>query len=417
MTLSHIIGSIKRYGLRGIVEYILRYHKTKSFANELSKTLIRTPDYQPEHGITIIGSISFGGSLSKVLRDFIKMLKMAEIPHQVFDTGCDNPIPESEYQHLLTPQDGFRLNRFDHIIGMFSLPKLPKLDAHLSRFGFWEFEEGFCEAYPEFLEPPDVLATSDFNQVVMTKSVPTGVKVHKILYPFQFDAQNIPAKNIIRAKYGLSPSDFVIFFNFDFRSGFFRKNPEGLIRAFARAFRDLPDTKLVFKTMRANQFPHFVDRINQLCKNEGIWDRFVSIDSYIPQEDIVGLTNACDVYASLHRGEGFGLGIAEAMSLGKAVVVTNYSAPTEFCNEDNALLVPYQMVPVRTDQRDINEYKYVTHWAEPDIDAAATSLRELYNKPDLRAGIGANAKKFIAEYFSFENFKKSVRDFLSSQNR
>ena len=52
------------------------------------------------------------------------------------------------------------------------------------------------------------------------------------------------------------------------------------------------------------------------------------------------------MYVSLHRAEGFGLTLAQAMSLGKPVVATGYSANTEFMSEENGYLVPYRLVPV-----------------------------------------------------------------------
>jgi len=412
MNLSRIFSSIQRYGLRGIVDYLLRLRKDRVFRRRMEASMIHSPEWQPERGLTLIGPVSSSASLGKVLRDFALLLDKAGIPHQVLDTNDKPQVPESEFRQLLTPPGDFHVNRYDHIVGMFALPPLPAFPSKRARIVFAEFETGFVEDHPEMLEPTDVIVMSNFNYEVLTKSVPPPISVKKILYPFQFDARAIPEATAIRAKYGLTSGDFVVFFNFDYRSGYGRKNPEGVVRAFAKAFRETPNAKLVFKTMRTKAFPDAARRHAELCEREGIADRVLSIDSFIPQEDLVGLTNACDVYISLHRGEGFGLGIAEAMTLGKPVVVTNYSAPTEFCNKDNALLVPYKLTPVKPGQLDIAEYKHVTHWAEPDIDAAAAALRTLYDHPDLRTKIGKNAQTFIKDYFSVKNFTRSIENYL-----
>jgi len=126
------------------------------------------------------------------------------------------------------------------------------------------------------------------------------------------------------------------------------------------------------------------------------------------------LTSACDAYISLHRGEGFGLGIAEAMLFAKPVIVTDWSASTEFCDEQTSIPIPYTLTPIDPSEFSILPYKGVTNWAEPDIDAAAVALRRLYDDPTLRQTLGKNGKQFIEEHFSAENFKKSINEFLNS---
>ena len=185
--------------------------------------------------------------------------------------------------------------------------------------------------------------------------------------------------------------------------------------AFAEALGDKPNARIVFKTMNANKFKAMSDRLHVLARELGIASKLITIDDFIPQEDIVNLTNACDVYMSLHRGEGFGLGIAEAMSLGKAVVVTNYSSTTEFCTSHNSIPIPYKMVAVRPDQIDFADYRKVTMWAEPDTTAAANALQRLYHDPAYLAELGEHARTFINDYFSPENFKRSVLTFLRNK--
>ena len=223
----------------------------------------------------------------------------------------------------------------------------------------------------------------------------------------------MPRDNV-REKYNIGAKDFMVFFNFDFASSYFRKNPEGILRAFAKALGNKPDATLVFKTMRAKRCKVMSDRLHALATSLGLSSKLITIDDFIPQEDLVNLTNACDVYMSLHRGEGFGLGIAEAMSLGKAIIVTDYSSTTEFCNARNSMPIPYKLVPVPPNQVDVDAYRYVTSWAEPDISSAAQALEKLYRNPDLRNQLGRQAMTFIREHFSTTNFKESIESLLSS---
>ena len=118
------------------------------------------------------------------------------------------------------------------------------------------------------------------------------------------------------------------------------------------------------------------------------------------------------MFLSLHKAEGFGMGMAEAMSQGKPVVATNWSANTEFCRAETAWCIPYRMVPVLP-----HEYMVATkEWAEADVEAAATALKEIRANPELVAERTAKGKMFMNEHFSIANFKKSVDVFLDGHH-
>ncbi len=413
MDIQFAFHALRRYGVRGVVDFLRDLSHRKSVSRRLAKSLITNPVGGPQPGITVVGEISKTTSLSKVLRDFIIRLRGCGIPCQAFDTGCGAHIPEAEYASLLTPQAEFRLNRYSDIVGMFALPSLPPMACRLSRIGFWEFESGLLANCPGFRLPLEVVTMSDFAQMAFRNQVAAEIPVTKILYPFTFTPGHLIASADIRARHGLGAHDFVVFYNFSYLSSYHRKNPEGALRAFAEAFASCADAKLVFKTMGAKKAGVCAAQLRALVQALGLSDRVVFIDDYVPQDELIALTNACDVYLSLHRGEGFGLGIAEAMSLGKPVVVTDYSAPTEFCNADNALLVPYRMVPVEIGAGDVEIYRHVTEWPEPDIHAAAQALRRLYDDRAFAMQLGEKGRRFIADHFSDANFKASVEAFLA----
>ncbi len=106
------------------------------------------------------------------------------------------------------------------------------------------------------------------------------------------------------------------------------------------------------------------------------------------------LLNCADCFVSLHRSEGFGLQIAEAMHLGKPVVVTNYSGNTDFTRPDNSLLVDYRMVPVGPG---CAPYDPASQWADPDVDQAACHLRTIATNAELRAQLSQAGRTFIRE--------------------
>ena len=411
MNFQRIIHSLRRYSLREIAKYAWSLPKRKAVSRRLAASLDATA--RPQPGITVVGRLSGSNSLSKTMRDFVTRLRGCGIPCQAFDTNINKRIAASEYEHLLTPASEFRINRYTDIVGMFSLPPLPETHCRLSRIGFWEFETGLLACDPEFYEPIEVVTMSDFARDVFRRQVAPTIPVSKILYPFAFTPTRLIAPDEIRAKYKIPKDAFVVFYNFDYRSSYYRKNPEGALRAFAEAFADRADARIVFKTMNTKSCATYAARLHALAASLGIADRVAFVDDYLLQDELVSLTNACDVYLSLHRGEGFGLGIAEAMSLGKPVVVTNYSAPTEFCNADNALLVPYEMTHVRNDELDTDIYTHVESWANADVHAAAAALRRLYDDRAFAKQLGENGRRFIADYFSDASFKRSIEAFLT----
>jgi glycosyltransferase involved in cell wall biosynthesis len=123
----------------------------------------------------------------------------------------------------------------------------------------------------------------------------------------------------------------------------------------------------------------------------------VLLDGYMDRAELGALFDACDAYVSLHRSEGFGLTMAEAMALGKPVVATGYSGNTDFMTEDNSYLVPWRPLELT---EDVGPYERGNVWADPDLDAAAALLRRVASDPEEAFRKGALARRDMAERFS-----------------
>jgi glycosyltransferase involved in cell wall biosynthesis len=121
-----------------------------------------------------------------------------------------------------------------------------------------------------------------------------------------------------------------------------------------------------------------------------------------------------DAYVSLHRSEGFGLGLAEAMALGKPVIGTAYSGNLEFMNAGNSCLVGYSLVDVGSDA-----YPYPDGqvWAEPDVEAASYYMRRLVEDPRFATELGRRAADDMAVLFSPEAAGRRLRDELARIDR
>ncbi len=349
-----------------------------------------------------------GYSNSKTVRDFLYALKNTGIPFQSFDLNTRHDVISSDYADILTPRESFDIRKYDHVVEMFRSPLPNGIVPCRARIAFWEGEYGLLDAFPYLSGSDPVIAMSDFNAQDFRRELPSGTPVYKILYPLQRVSSDMDDQATTRARYGIGADDFVVFFNFDLGS-FHRKNPLGAMRAFAQALGDKPDAKLVFKLNLAKDFPDKVALLKEEASRLKIGEKLVLVSGYLPRKDIYGLTNACDVYLSLHRAEGFGIGVAEAMQLGKPVIVTDYSATTEFCNSDNSIPIPYRLIAIRPGEY----FESMLTWADTDIDAAAAALRRCYDDPAYRTAIGQRGKAFVEEHFSTANFKQSVEEFLN----
>ncbi|HEX2053854.1 MAG TPA: glycosyltransferase [Actinomycetota bacterium] len=229
---------------------------------------------------------------------------------------------------------------------------------------WWELDE-----FPEI--PADTEKLFDevwvgTDHVARAVRARTGKPVHRIPVPIRH--MDTPPD---REGLGL-PDNFLFLFTFDFLSAFSRKNPLGVIEAFSRAFKPGEGPVLVIKSINGTAEVAALEVLRLAAAGRS---DIRIIDGYLPPERKDALIASCDCYVSLHRAEGYGLGMAEAVALGKPVIATNYSGNLEFLNDDNSYLVGYEMssVPSAT-----GPYSEGAAWADPDIDEAAAAMRRVF---------------------------------------
>ena len=171
------------------------------------------------------------------------------------------------------------------------------------------------------------------------------------------------------------PIDPVLFlFSFDFLSVVERKNPHGLIEAFRRAFAPGRGALLIIKTMNGDAR---ISELEQLRRAAADRPDIIIRDGYATVVEKDALMAACDCYVSLHRAEGLGLTMAEAMALGKPVIATGYSGNLQFMTAENSLLVGFQMTDVPVG---CGPYPAGARWADPDLDEASRLMRAVYDR-------------------------------------
>jgi glycosyltransferase involved in cell wall biosynthesis len=195
---------------------------------------------------------------------------------------------------------------------------------------------------------------------------------------------------------------------FDFNSSMARKNPQGAVAAFAQAFGEDDGARLTVKTQNGARVPDLLAALRaQAPGNVEI------IDETWPYAGVMSLIAGADALISLHRAEGFGLTLAEAMAIGTPVIATAFSGNLDFMDETCALLVPADSAAVEDPQ---GIYRGQS-WAEPDIDAAARALTRLRVDPGLARRIAAAARRRVETQLAPEPWLLTLPDALQTAVR
>jgi glycosyltransferase involved in cell wall biosynthesis len=203
-----------------------------------------------------------------------------------------------------------------------------------------------------------------------------------------------------RTRFGLDPDRVWFGGGFEPQSDPTRKNPFAVLDAFERAFPSRRDVGLVIKVNNATVDGQTHPVMEELRARSRRDRRILLLEESVDYESVLSLYASLDVYVSLHRSEGIGLGLMEAMSLGKPVIATGWSGNMSFMDRSNSCLVAYELVPVRA-----RVYEYSQEllgpravWADPDVTNAAEWMRVLVERPEVRAAIGHSAQESMGRY-------------------
>ena len=255
---------------------------------------------------------------------------------------------------------------------------------------FWELSEPPQNYRDAFNLVHEIWAPTQFIKDSLETMAPAHVKITHMPLPImkpQIDSA------LSRESFGLG-ENFVFLFTFDFLSVLKRKNALGLVKAFCNAFRPNEGPVLVLKSINGDKRLKEMESLLWAC--DGRQD-VVIIDEYFDAAKSATLMNHADCYVSLHRSEGLGLTMAEAMSLGKPVIATGYSGNMDFMTEENSCLVPWSPVLVGSGAEG---YPASATWAEPDLEAAAQLMRRVFVDQEFARELGQRAQADIAQRFS-----------------
>lgn len=334
-------------------------------------------------GVNLIGYARGQLGIGEDVRMAALALTAAAIPFSVYSVAPGCEVEQND--HSL---DAHLSNTRPYAINLFCMTGMetarlaasegsPLFEGRTS-IGYWPWElpQWPADWQHAYNLVDELWASSRFTYQAYAGSCPKPLR-HQ---PMVVDVTPSAGRN--RADFGLPTDVFLFIFSFDGLSSLARKNPFACVRAFRTAFpRGTEPVGLVVKAMRA---PPEHPAWQNLLAEAALDERIRLMDHTLARAELLDLYRACNCYVSLHRSEGFGRGMAEAMQLGKSVIATGYSGNLDFTVPGAAALVDYRLVSLARGDYPFGDGQT---WAEPDSDHAAWWMRRLVSHPTLNQQI------------------------------
>jgi len=345
--------------------------------------------------VTVVGYLRTASGVGEVGRQTVRTLVASGLEVEAYDVaiGVTSARDDASCEELLVERGNAPVQIFN--INADQLPTvIEATHTHLRHpalkisIPFWELSRYPEQWLPAFNLVDEIWAPSRFIQSALAGRVDQPV----IHMPVAIELDSyVP---LPRARFGLPEGRFLFFYAFDFLSFVERKNPLATITAFRQAFPRHGAAVLVIKCMNGTLMPEKLDALRQEIDNH---PDIILLDQTLSRADTLGLIAAVDAVLSLHRSEGFGLLLAEAILLGKPVIATGYSASRELVTEETGYPVAYELVPVKD-----GEYPFAAgqKWAAPDIAHAAWIMRGLCDNPAQAVKLVSNGQDYLRRYYS-----------------
>ena len=336
-------------------------------------------------GVNVVGHVTGEYGLGTAVRATLRSMAAADVAFSIknIEVAWHSNLNQT-YVNFISAENPYPINLI-HINPDPGLYEWLGTDFFKGRYniGYWAWELlQFPSAWEFAFDYFDEIWTlSNYCAESITKVTPIPV----IKLPPSID---VPKPTLDREALGLPKDKFIFLFMFDFHSTITRKNTVNLIKAFQQAFdQSNQDVLLVIKCSNGDHKPQPRAQVKAAAAD---WSSIHFIEEHLRQEEVQSLLNSCNCYVSLHRAEGFGLTMAEAMFYGKPVIATGYSSNMEFMNVGNSFLVKYKLVP---NDRVEGPYYRGAVWADPDIDHAASLMRYVFQNYDEAKLVGAKAAR------------------------
>lgn len=352
-----------------------------------------------EPGVDVVGYLLSEIGLGEAARLIVRALEAADIP-----TGFVNVPLEGRMNERSTAERLAKTKRHGIALSILGATELPMFSRRTCRgqtniaYPFWElptFQADWKRAFDGF---DAYWAPSNFIREMLIAN--QDKPVHLIPQPV-FLPDVAPAPQTFSG-----PLKFYAFF--DFASFINRKNPMGAIEAFRVAFPlGTEDVTLTIKA-RGNPSEPVRDELYHLASSD---QRIQIREELLSRQEMSALMQECNVFLSLHRSEGFGLGCAEALAHGKIVVATDFGGTKDFISNTSGYPVSFKQVPLSRKDYPGAEGSY---WAEPDTEHAASILKEIYANPTCSSNRPIAGYHHLKNNNSFLAVGRAIRDNLTA---
>jgi len=355
-------------------------------------------------GVNVAGYVNAEMGVGEAARSLIRSARRAGVPvavKRVITGGghreCDRRVAEdAEHNH---PVNIFHVNADQMPVAL----ETAGAGFHSGKYniGYWAWElEEFPAAFASAFDFTDEIWTpSRFCQDSISRASPSPV----VRIPHSVCLGCPPPRG--RPYFGLPGSAFLFVTAFDMLSVFERKNPLAVVRAFVQAFGQDPSTHLVLKVSNSQWNPGAMRKLVNAAAGYPV----TFIDRIMDREDVDALFQTADCIVSLHRSEGFGLTLAEAMYLGKPVIATAYSGNMDFTTVGNSFLVGYRLVPVPPG---CDPYPTTARWADPLLDEAVSQMRLVRHSPERRTEVAREGQAHVRRELSDATVGAAIRQRL-----
>lgn len=387
-----------------------RVNRAVHMLTEVGKPDLGIVQDQNRFGVNVLGFISRSFGLGEAVRSTIRGLNAARIPVNTVDIRIDGQRKATTWTGRLNVSECHPVSLYHfnpdviNNLGLEIVSSIYRSSTYNIAFWFWETQvlpKHWLKASELFDE---IWVASSFCKSVMEKHL--GKPVFRI--PLNVDTN--PTLRSERGSMIKALRDKYVFLTMlDFNSRAERKNPGGVLDAFEKAFKTgQNDVCLIIKIMNSVAGR---SELRSLLKKASEDPRIILIDGVISRTDLINLMRESDCLVSLHRAEGFGLPIAEAMSLGIPVIATGWSSNMDFMDSQNSFPVPYRLKRLSKNAR---PYPKGTLWAEPDTDYAARIMRTLAKYPEIGRIRSRRGQKTILGKFNARSTGKAISERLTA---